>query len=221
MAYKNLMLYTTNPALLCKFFPTTLSGTTLIWYTSLPIGSIHTFAQLEAMFGKLSPPTLRSSKRPFWKWQTWMSQVKTYADVMRQCQSFVTASNICQAHDSKKQKHDKQDQGQYHSSKAYRDHEYSSRERGYPTRHQGPSSKMGYELLIPSPSTIPSDRRNYNLWCDYHKGRGHTLSQCRELKRILHQLAEEGKLERFLNRKEYGSRSDNERKCNTPKFPTP
>ena len=51
VAYKNLMLlYTTNQALLCKFFPTTLSGVALNWYTSLPVGSIHTFAQLEAKF---------------------------------------------------------------------------------------------------------------------------------------------------------------------------
>lgn len=45
-----MLLYTTNQALLCKFFPTTLSGVTLNCYTSLPVGSIHTFAQLEAKF---------------------------------------------------------------------------------------------------------------------------------------------------------------------------
>ncbi|CAO2830646.1 unnamed protein product, partial [Amaranthus hypochondriacus] len=51
VAYKNLMLlYTTNQALLCKFFPTTLSGIALSWYTSLPSGTIHTFAQLETKF---------------------------------------------------------------------------------------------------------------------------------------------------------------------------
>ena len=49
MAYKNLMLlYTTDPALLCNFFPTTLTCMALTWYTSLPVGSINTFTQLEA-----------------------------------------------------------------------------------------------------------------------------------------------------------------------------
>lgn len=49
--YNNLMmLYSTSEVLLCKFFPTTLSGIALNWYTSLPVGSIHTFAQLEAKF---------------------------------------------------------------------------------------------------------------------------------------------------------------------------
>ena len=45
MAYKNLMLlYTTNRALLCKIFPTTLTGVALTWYTSLPVESINIFA---------------------------------------------------------------------------------------------------------------------------------------------------------------------------------
>ena len=51
VAYKNLMLpCTTNPALLCNFFPTTLTGLALIWYTLLLVGSINTFAQLKAKF---------------------------------------------------------------------------------------------------------------------------------------------------------------------------
>ena len=43
-----MLLYTTNASLLCKFFPSTLTGFALIWYTSLPVGSINTFSQLEA-----------------------------------------------------------------------------------------------------------------------------------------------------------------------------
>ena len=51
MAYKNsMLLYTMDPTLLCKFLPTTLTSVALIWYTSLPVGSINSFAQLEAMF---------------------------------------------------------------------------------------------------------------------------------------------------------------------------
>ena len=66
-------------------------------------------------------------------------------------------------------------------------------------------------LPAPLPTTTLSDRRNYNLWCDHYREYGHTLTQCRELKRILHQMAEKEKLGRFLNRKEYTSRSNNER----------
>ena len=68
------------------------------------------------------------------------------------------------------------------------------------------------ELPTPPPTTTPSDRRNYNLWCDYHKEHGHTLAQCRELKHILHQLADEGKLSRFINRKDYDARGEAEKR---------
>ncbi|XP_057544996.1 uncharacterized protein LOC130824124 [Amaranthus tricolor] len=50
------------------------------------------------------------------------------------------------------------------------------------------------------------------MWCDYHKEHGHTLAQCRELKRILHQLADEGKLSRFINRKDYDAKGEAERR---------
>ena len=51
IACKNLMmLYTTDLALLIKFFPITLIGLALTWYTSLPNGSISSFAELEVKF---------------------------------------------------------------------------------------------------------------------------------------------------------------------------
>ena len=77
------------------------------------------------------------------------------------------------------------------------------------------------ELPTPPPTTTPSDRRNYNLWCDYHKEHGHTLAQCCELKRILHQLADEGKLLRFINRKDYDTRGEAERRPSNQKRRSP
>ena len=51
IAYKNLMvLYTTDPKLLCNFFPITLTGLALTWYISLPNGSINSFVELKAKF---------------------------------------------------------------------------------------------------------------------------------------------------------------------------
>ncbi|XP_057532955.1 uncharacterized protein LOC130810847 [Amaranthus tricolor] len=72
------------------------------------------------------------------------------------------------------------------------------------------------EFPTPPPTTTPSDRRNYNLWCDYHKEHGHTFAQCRELK-----LADEGKLTRFINRKDYGTRTDTEKRPWNPKCRSP
>ena len=66
VAYKNLMLlYTANQALLCKFFPTTLSGDALNWHTSLPVGSIHIFAKLEAKFVSHFVASKRQEKSDF------------------------------------------------------------------------------------------------------------------------------------------------------------
>ena len=71
---------------------------------------------------------------------------------------------------------------------------------------------IGDELAAPSPTTTPFDCRKYNLWCDYHQEHGHTLAQFHELKCVLHQLAEEGKLARFMNWKDYGTRNNIEKR---------
>ena len=178
------------------------------------------------------------------KFQLVESQVKTYAEAMKQCQSYVTASEICQAHDPKKRRSEKKDPiSSNHSSRNREEH---ALRRPEPPSDMGPPrSRHVYvaegesrtrnllnggndpmfncnrkdiffavrdELPTPPPTTTPSDRRNYNLWCDYHKEHGHTLAQCRELKRILHQLADEGKLSRFINRKDYDTRGEAKRR---------
>ncbi|XP_057529908.1 uncharacterized protein LOC130808449 [Amaranthus tricolor] len=169
MAYKNLMvLHTTNLSLWCKFFPTTLTGAALTWYTSLPGGSIHNFAQLEGKFlghfiasrrqeksnfhllsiTQLEGESISSYLKKFHeavlevtdleelvalnalingmkaqrlKFQLVESQVKTYAEAMKQCQSYVTASEICQAHDPKRRKSDKKDVATPHQSSRNRE----------------------------------------------------------------------------------------------------
>lgn len=69
---------------------------------------------VSARLGRVSLPK-RVDKRmwsPKLKFQLVESQVKMYAEAIRQCQSYVTTSDICQVHDSKIRKHDKRDQGQ-------------------------------------------------------------------------------------------------------------
>ena len=129
MVYKNLMLlYTTDLTLLCKFFPTTLIGVALTWYTSLPVGSINTLAQLEAKILGHFVASRRQEKSNFHllsitqlegeSISTYLKKfheavlevtdleelvalndlingMKTYAEAMKQCQSYVTASEIC------------------------------------------------------------------------------------------------------------------------------
>ena len=66
----------------------------------------HTWEEsvaLSALINRLRTPKL--------KFQLIESQVSTYVETMKQCQSLVTASYICRTHDSKKQKHDERDRG--------------------------------------------------------------------------------------------------------------
>ncbi|XP_057526418.1 uncharacterized protein LOC130805651 [Amaranthus tricolor] len=190
MAYKNLMLlYTTDPLLWCKFFPTTLTGVALTWYTSLPGGSIHNFAQLEGkLLGhfvasrrqeksnfhllsitQLEGESISSYLKKFHeavlevtdleesvalnalingmkaqrlKFQFVESQVKTYAEAIKQCQSYVMASEICQAHDPKKRRSDKKDLTANHSSRS-REEQSSRREKNFLSRRPEPPSGMG------------------------------------------------------------------------------
>ena len=140
---------------------------------------------------------------------------------MRQARSFLTASNICHQLDPnfKKRKSDKmattqREKPQNHNQIASRGPNWSEGERKYPLRELKDDSYASRFNLnrkhifyairdeLPPPFTIPTpqNRRNMDLWCEYHKEHGHKLPNCRELKRILDQFADEGKLNRFLYR---------------------
>ncbi|XP_057518494.1 uncharacterized protein LOC130799416 [Amaranthus tricolor] len=224
MAYKNLMLlYTTNPALWCKLFPTTLTGVVLTWYTSLPGRSIHTFAQLENKFLGHFVASRRQEKSNFHLLSITQLKGESISSYLRKFHEAVL-----EALDPKKQKSEKKDPIFSHHTSRNREENPSRRDKNYMPRHPELPSDMGPprsrhvyvtegeartrnlldggndpmfnrnrkdiffaipdELPTPPPTATPSDRRNYNLWCDYHKEHGHTLAQCRKLKRILHQL---------------------------------
>ncbi|XP_057535269.1 uncharacterized protein LOC130813452 [Amaranthus tricolor] len=274
MAYKYLMmLYTTNPTLWCKFFPISLTGVALTWYTSLPVGSIHTFAQLESKFLGHFVASRRQEKSishllsiTQLEGESISSYLKKYHEAVLEVtdlEESVALNALTNrikaqrlkfqlAHDPKKRKSRKKDPISSHQSSRNREEHSLRRDRNYMSRRPEPPLDIGPprsrhlyapegqtrtrnlldggndpmfnrnrkdiffairdELPTPPPTNTLYDRRNYNLWCDYHKEHDHTLAQCLELKRILHQLANEGKLTRFINRKDYGTRSDTERR---------
>ena len=243
-----MVFYTTNPALLYKFFPITLTGLALTWYTSLPNGSINSFGEFEPKFlshfmaskrqeksnfhllsitqqeresfsaylqrldnGVLAVTDLETSivvsalingmKTHKLKFQLLENQVKTYSKAMRQANSFVIASDICHQLDpnSKKRKSDKmaetqRQKPQNQNQVARRGPNQSEGERKYPPRKP---RNDGYEARfnrnrrdifyamrdeLPPPSTIPTPKngRNMDLWCEYHKKHGLTLSNYHE-----------------------------------------
>ncbi|KAL2945225.1 Urocanate hydratase [Bienertia sinuspersici] len=58
------------------------------------------------------------------------------------------------------------------------------------------------ELPIPNPMKTSQSRRNKNLWCEYHLDCGHTTQDYRELKKALDKLADDRKLNKYLNKGE-------------------
>ncbi|XP_057524865.1 uncharacterized protein LOC130804449 [Amaranthus tricolor] len=252
MAYKNLMLlYTTNPSLWCKFFPTTLTRVALTWYTSLLGGSIHNFAQLEGKFLGHFVASRRQEKSNFHLLSIMQLEGESISSYLKKFHEAVL-----EAHDPKKRRSEKKDSISNHSSRNREEHS-SRRDENYMPRRPEPPSDMGPprsrhvyvvegesrtrnlldggndslfnrnrkdiffairdQLPTPPLTTTPFDRRNYNLWCDYHKEHDHTLAQCRELKRNLDQLADElladeEKLSMFINRKDYDARGEAERR---------
>ncbi|XP_057548070.1 uncharacterized protein LOC130826504 [Amaranthus tricolor] len=267
MAYKNLMLlYTTNPALWCKFFPTTLIGVALTWYTSLPGGSIHSFFQLEGKFLGHFVASRRQEKSNFHllsiiqlEGESISSYLKKFHEAVLEVTDLEesvalnalingmkaqrlkfhlvesqkrriqyppiipqgTERNIhqggiettCRVVRNPHQTWDLYDPDMYMPWKEKLEHgTYSTEAMIQCSTGTGKTYSSPSGTSCRPPTTTLSDRRNYNLWCDYHKEHGHTLAQYRELKPILHQLADEGKLSRFINRKDYDTRGEVERR---------
>ncbi|XP_057517940.1 uncharacterized protein LOC130798860 [Amaranthus tricolor] len=138
MAYKNLMLlYTNDPSLWCKFFPTTLTGVALTWYTSLPGGSIHNFAQLEEKFLGHFVASRRQEKSNFHLLSITQLEGESISSYLKKFHEAVL-----EAHDPKKRRSDKKDPIANHPSRN-REEQPSRRERNYMPRRQEPPSDMG------------------------------------------------------------------------------
>ncbi|KAJ8421674.1 hypothetical protein Cgig2_004471 [Carnegiea gigantea] len=61
--------------------------------------------------------------------------------------------------------------------------------------------KLGHPMLRrPHPMTAPPRPQNARKYCEFHEQSGHTTTECRELKKALHELADKGQIDRFLKR---------------------
>ncbi|KAJ8423666.1 hypothetical protein Cgig2_009287 [Carnegiea gigantea] len=55
-------------------------------------------------------------------------------------------------------------------------------------------------LRRPPPMTAPPRPQNARKYCEFNEQSGHTTTDCRELKKALHELADKGQIDRFLRR---------------------
>ncbi|KAJ8427574.1 hypothetical protein Cgig2_021719 [Carnegiea gigantea] len=58
---------------------------------------------------------------------------------------------------------------------------------------------LGVDLGLP-PMTTPPKPQNARKYCEFYEQSGDTTTECRELKKALHELADKGQIDRFLKR---------------------
>ncbi|XP_056685480.1 uncharacterized protein [Spinacia oleracea] len=88
-------------------------------------------------------------------------------------------------------------------------------ENGNDTRYNSNRREIYLDIkeksVLPNPTPIrtPASKRDKSLWCEFPKECGHTTKDCRELKRALDRLADEGKLNKYLKGSSSGKKEDN------------
>ncbi|XP_057545841.1 uncharacterized protein LOC130824839 [Amaranthus tricolor] len=198
-AYKNLMLlYTTNSSLWSSKRQEK-SNFHLLSVTQLEGESISSYLK------KFQEAVLELVE----------SQVKTYAEAMKQCQSYVTASEICQAHDPKRRKSEKKEAGSSLQSSRRRE-EHSPREKNYMPRRPGPPSDMGppraRQVYVAGGETRTRNLGDGGNDPMFNRNRRDIFFAVRDQLPAPPPLADEGKLSRFLNRRDYNAGREGERR---------
>ncbi|XP_057250719.1 uncharacterized protein LOC125497729 [Beta vulgaris subsp. vulgaris] len=124
---------------------------------------------------------------------------------MARAQRFIQATNICRYSDegTKKRKDEGGHMGQpKHQRTGGRGDRLT--DNGNDPRFNKNRKEIYFDirnknwLPRPAPIRTSSSRRDKSLWCDYHKECGHTTKDCRELKKSLDGLADQGKLNHYL-----------------------
>uniref|UniRef100_A0A803NEI2 RNase H type-1 domain-containing protein n=1 Tax=Chenopodium quinoa TaxID=63459 RepID=A0A803NEI2_CHEQI len=105
-------------------------------------------------------------------------KVSTFSEAMERVERIIKASEVCKAPVANSKGKRKQEDN-YHENRNRR-----------PRRAESDDEGLKYNA--------DRQQRNKKLWCEYHKECGYTTRNCRELKRALNKLSEEGKLNIYL-----------------------
>ncbi|XP_021717068.1 uncharacterized protein LOC110684934 [Chenopodium quinoa] len=128
-------------------------------------------------------------------------KVSTFSKAMERAERIIEASEVCKAPvANNKGKRNQEDN--YHDNRNRRPRRAESDDEGlkYNVDRREIYLDINHKAILPKPNPMntPIEQRNKKLWCEYHKECGHTTRNCRELKRALDKLAEEGKIKRYL-----------------------
>ena len=128
------------------------------------------------------------------------SRVTTLVEAMGRAQSFIQATEICAGEEPSRQDSKKrviEDRGAQPDKRSKQNYE-----RGRGHFHASPRDilmeiKGSPMLKRPRPIGTPVHLQNRSKYCEYHEDCGNTMSECRELKKALHEMADRGQLGRF------------------------
>ncbi|XP_057755816.1 uncharacterized protein LOC130974998 [Arachis stenosperma] len=195
----------------CRAFPVTLAGPAIRWFNGLPQGSIYNFSDVSRAF--LAQFTTRIAKAkhpinllgPVWTMHEIQTVAKEYIndeEVSRVVAANKRQSGYGQARqfggDGERAKEKAREEA---SSKAPRPFPRVGKFTNY-TPLALPIVEVYQQIaekgILPKPRPL-KDRTggNKNLYCDYHKGYGHQMQDCFDLKNALEQAIREGKLAAF------------------------
>ncbi|KAK3000809.1 hypothetical protein RJ639_022457 [Escallonia herrerae] len=74
-------------------------------------------------------------------------------------------------------------------------------------------------LKWPKPMRMPADRRDAQLYCQFHKDHGHTTEECKVLRREIENLIARGHLKQFVKTEHQGARKAYARQVNLTQGP--
>nr|XP_023885355.1 uncharacterized protein LOC111997487 [Quercus suber] len=242
-------VYARDEALMCKVFPSSLGPVAMRWFDGLKAGSINSFKELTQAFGSRFV-TCRRAVRPvssllslfmregeslkaysdrYWEM---FNEVEGNNDAMalstfklglptdhglRASLSGKPVANVRQLMDRiEKYKRVEEDQQQGKGKdKVISQERRDSRSDRYNYNKPRRDFAGWPNKMIGNP-----EKRNYNLYCQYHQDHGHTTEDCRSLWDYLDQLVRDGKLKHLLHpssgREQTGS---GPRRDNLPKPP--
>uniref|UniRef100_A0A803LXD8 Retrotransposon gag domain-containing protein n=1 Tax=Chenopodium quinoa TaxID=63459 RepID=A0A803LXD8_CHEQI len=128
-------------------------------------------------------------------------KVSTFSEAMERAERIIEASEVCKA-PVENNKGKRRQEDNYHDNRNRRPRRAESDDEGpkYNADRREIYLDIKHKAILPKPNPMntPIEQRNKKLWCEYHKECGHTTRSCRELKRALDKLDEEGKLNRYL-----------------------
>ncbi|XP_050263973.1 uncharacterized protein LOC126708215 [Quercus robur] len=183
-------LHTHNDTLMCKVFPSSLGPTALRWFNGLRKGSIHSFSELIQEFG-IRFVTYSRVPQPvdallFMKMRAGET-LRSYASWYWELYNEIGGDNEMVA-TSTFRIGLPEDSGLRESLTKK------------PPEDMRIVDWIKYEPYFRWPNKMGGDpsRRNQNLYCTYHRDKGHTIKQYRVLKDHLGQLVKVGYLKEFV-----------------------